>query len=142
VVTPRFGVAMGDGEALPRLLLPFRFFVGGPLGSGRQWMSWVHRADVVGVIRHALAHDAVRGPLNVVFEDPIRNADLARLIGARLHRPALLPAPAPALRLVLGEMADEMLLASQRVLPTATLASGYRFRFPRVRDGLEDVLPD
>ncbi len=133
VVLARFGVVLGEGGALPRLVLPYRLFVGGRLGSGRQWMSLVHRSDVVGLIRHALEDDAISGPLNAVVPTPIRNADLARLIGDVLHRPSALPAPAAALRLALGsEMADEMLLASQRVLPVETLASGYRFRFPMV----------
>jgi uncharacterized protein (TIGR01777 family) len=141
VVLPRFGVVLGEGGALPRLVLPFRLFVGGRLGSGRQWMSLVHRSDVVGLIRHALEDDAISGPVNAVMPAPIRNADLARLIGDVLHRPSALPAPAAALRLALGgEMADEMLLASQRVLPVETLASGYHFRFAKVEDALRDAL--
>jgi uncharacterized protein (TIGR01777 family) len=141
VVLPRFGVVLGEGGALPRLVLPFRLFVGGRLGSGRQWMSLVHRSDVVGLIRYALEDDAVSGPLNAVMPAPIRNADLARLIGEVLHRPSALPAPAGALRLALGgERADELLLASQRVLPVETLASGYHFRFPKVEEALRDVL--
>ncbi|MBV9355060.1 MAG: TIGR01777 family oxidoreductase [Chloroflexi bacterium] len=141
VVLARLGVVLGEGGALPRLILPYRLFVGGRLGSGRQWMSLVHRSDVVGVIRHALEDDAVSGPLNAVMPLPIRNADLARLIGAVLHRPSALPAPAAALRLALGrEMADEMLLASQRVLPAETLAGGYHFRYPKAEGALRDAL--
>jgi uncharacterized protein (TIGR01777 family) len=141
VVSPRFGVVLGEGGALPRLALPFRLFVGGPLGSGRQWMSLVHRSDVVGLIRRALKDDAISGPLNAVVPQPIRNADLARLIGSVLHRPSVLPAPAAALRLALGaEMADEMVLASQRVLPVETLALGYHFRFPSVEEALRSTL--
>ncbi len=141
VVLPRFGVVLGEGGALPRLALPFRLFVGGPLGSGRQWMSLVHRSDVVGLIRRALNDEAISGPLNAVMPQPIRNADLARLIGSVLHRPSAVPAPTPALRLALGsEMADEMLLASQRVLPVEPLALGYHFRFPTAEDALRDAL--
>jgi uncharacterized protein len=141
VVLTRFGVVLGEGGALPRLVLPYRLFVGGRLGSGRQWMSLVHGSDVVGLIRHALEDDAISGPLNAVMPAPIRNAELARLIGDVLHRPSALPAPAAALRLALGsEMADEMLLASQRVLPVETLAGGYQFRFPKVEGALRDAL--
>jgi uncharacterized protein (TIGR01777 family) len=134
-------VVLGAGGALPRLALPFRLFVGGPLGAGRQWMSLVHRSDVVGLIRRALNDEAISGPLNAVMPEPIRNADLARLIGGVLHRPSIVPAPTAALRLALGgEMADEMLLASQRVLPVEPLASGYHFRFPNVEEALRSVL--
>jgi uncharacterized protein (TIGR01777 family) len=140
VVVTRFGVVIGPGGALPKLMLPFHFFVGGPLGSGAQWMSWVHRADSVGFIRFALEHNEVVGPFNLTFPQPIRNRDLARLIGALLHRPAWLPAPRLALRLALGEMADAMLLVSQRVVPAATLAAGYPMRFPRIEGALAQAV--
>jgi uncharacterized protein (TIGR01777 family) len=140
LVIARFGVVLGTGGALPRLVLPFRFFVGGPLGSGAQWMSWVHHADAVGFIRFALEHDALVGPFNVTFPQPIRNRDLVRLIGAVLQRPSVLRVPSVALRVALGDMADEMLLVSQRVLPAAMLTAGYPMRFPRIEDALREAL--
>lgn len=141
VALVRTGIVLArEGGALPPLAMPFRFFVGGPLGSGRQWYSWVHQRDVVGLYVHAVEGTQVSGPLNATAALPVRQADLARAIGAVLGRPSVVPAPAFALRVIVGEMADALLLASQRVLPTASEASGYRFVYRDVHEALRSVL--
>jgi uncharacterized protein (TIGR01777 family) len=132
----RFGVILsGKGGALPKMLMPFRFGLGGRLGTGNQWMSWIALEDSIDIIRSAIANAQFRGPLNVVAPNPMRNAEFTRIAAAVLHRPAIFPVPAFALRLAVGEMADA-LLASQRALPERLLALGYRFRF----DNLETTL--
>lgn len=139
VVRLRFGIVLGDtGGALDTMLLPARLGLGGPLGSGRQWWSWVHVDDVLGLIEHGLEQD-VSVALNATAPSPIRQREFARTLGRVLRRPAFLPAPAFALKLVLGGFAAE-LLGSKRVLPESTLATGYAFRFPELREALEDLL--
>ena len=113
----RLGIVLApDGGALSAMLLPFRAGLGGPLGGGRQWMSWVHRDDVVGLLRDAVAKDAYAGPVNATSPNPVTNKDFTRALGRALHRPAVLPVPGFGLRLLVGEMAS-MLLGGQRVLP-------------------------
>jgi uncharacterized protein (TIGR01777 family) len=137
----RFGVILAaSGGALARMLLPFRLGVGGRLGSGRQWMSWITLEDAVHVVRHVLERDACRGPVNAVAPHPVRNADFTRELAGALRRPALLPTPALALRIVLGDMARELLLASQRVEPAVLAGTGYRFRHPQIGPALRSVL--
>jgi len=126
--------------ALPRMLLPFRLFVGGPLGSGRQFMSWIHKTDWVQMVRWVLVTDAASGPLNLAVPNPVTNAEFSRAIGLALDRPSWLPAPAFALRVLLGEMADELLLCSQRLVPARALELGYRFRFASLDAALADIL--
>lgn len=141
VVQPRFGIVLDPaGGALARMLLPFRLGVGGPLGPGTQWVSWLTRAEVVGIIRFALDTPALQGAVNAVAPAPVTFRDLATTLGAVLHRPAVLPVPAFALRLLFGEMADALLLASQRCLPTALQAAGYRFQDPELRAALAAML--
>jgi uncharacterized protein (TIGR01777 family) len=126
----RTGVVLsGKGGALPRMLTPFKLGVGGRLGSGQQWMSWIAIEDVVGIIRHAIANEQVSGSVNVVAPNPVRNEEFTRLLAGMLHRPAIFPAPAFVLRLAMGEMADAVLLSSDRVMPERMLAAGYKFRF-------------
>jgi uncharacterized protein len=132
-------VLAGDGGALRSMLLPFRLGLGGPLGSGRQWFSWVHRADVIGLLLFALETPAASGPINVVAPESVRNRDFTRTLGSILHRPTVLPAPAFALRLLLGEFAGE-LLGSQRVIPQQAQALGYPFRFPQLGPALREIL--
>ena len=122
------------------LIFASRLGVGGPLGSGKQWWSWIHRDDVVGLIQHALLNDALRGPLNVVAPTPRRMVDFPRVLGHLLHRPSLVPAPALALRLVFGEVADVLLLGSQRVLPAQASRTGYTFRYPALEDAFRAIL--
>ncbi len=137
----RFGVILSrHGGALPRMLLPFRLGAGGRLGSGRQWMSWIALGDAIGALRFALEHDAVRGAVNAVAPDPVRNREFTKALGRALHRPALFPAPAFALRLALGEMADALLLSSQRVLPGKLGALGYNFQFSTLSEALDAAL--
>ena len=139
VVLLRTGFVVGKGGALPIMMLPFRLFVGGPLGSGRQWMPWIHIDDVVGLIRYALENETVVGPINGSAPEPVRNRDFVRTLGRVMRRPSFMPAPALAMRLVLGEMAD-MILTGQRAIPRAALDAGYRFRFTDVEAALRDVL--
>lgn len=141
VVHTRFGIVLSrDGGALGKMLTPFRLGLGGRLGSGRQWMSWVALDDVVGGIEHALRTDALRGPVNVTAPTPVTNAEFTATLARVLHRPAVIPVPATALRLVLGELADAALLTGQRVIPAALLASGYRFHFPTLASALQHLL--
>jgi uncharacterized protein len=139
VVLLRSGMVLArQGGALPRMALPFRLFAGGPLAGGAFWQPWIHLADEVGLILAALDRP-VEGPLNAVAPAPARNRDLARAIGAALHRPAVLPAPAFAIRLAVGALADEI-LASQRVVPRKALALGHEFRFPEVGEAVRELL--
>ncbi|WP_058867834.1 TIGR01777 family oxidoreductase [Chloracidobacterium thermophilum] len=135
----RIGVVLGrNGGALERMLPVFKWGLGGPLGSGNQWFSWVHIADVVGLILWALASGQVQGPVNAVAPNPVRMKDFASTLGKVLNRPAFLPAPSFALNLVLGESA-QVVLDGQRVLPKAALQQGYTFRFPELEAALRDL---
>jgi hypothetical protein len=140
VVNLRSGIVLAsDGGALPRLALPFRFFVGGPLGSGRQWMPWIHLSDEVGLILHQLDRPSVSGAIDLVAPNPVRNRVFAHTLGRVLGRPAIFRVPRTVLRVVLGELADS-LLASQRVQPAVAEATGYRFRFAELEPALRDLL--
>ena len=128
VVLARFGIILArEGGALPKMMLPFKIGVGGKLGSGQQWMSWVTLEDVVGILRFAIENASIRGAVNIVSTQPLQNAEFTKVLAKVMHRPAVFPAPAFALRLALGEMADALLLSSQRVLPRAIEKLGYRF---------------
>ncbi len=141
VVWLRFGVILSPrGGALRRMLLPFRLGMGGRLGSGRQFMSWVSIEDAIGAVHHALVDPAVRGAVNVVAPEAVTNREFTRTLGRVLKRPTLLPAPAPALRLALGEMSDALLLSSARVEPRVLLRTGYVFREPRLEGALRALL--
>jgi uncharacterized protein (TIGR01777 family) len=120
-----------SGGALPRMMLPFRMFAGGPMGSGRQWMSWVHRLDWVEMVRWIVVTPDASGPINVTAPHPVRNREFARALGRALRRPALLPAPGFALKLALGEFA-QYVLTGQRVIPARAQALGYHFRYPEL----------
>jgi len=134
-------VLAGHGGILPRMALPFRFFVGGRIGSGRQWMSWVTLADEVGAIRFLVDREDMSGPVNLVAPEPVTNAELAQALGAVLHRPATIPVPAFAPRLLLGrEMADGLLFASQRVRPDVLVAAGYGYAHTEITAALRAVL--
>lgn len=144
VVHPRFGVVLSPaGGALGKMLLPFRLGLGGRLGGGSQWMSWISIDDVVGALVQLLLNEALSGPVNVTAPEPVRNRDFTRTLGRVLSRPTPFPVPSAALRLVLGEMADSTLLASARVLPERLLESGHRFAHPGLETALRHVLrPD
>ena len=141
VVLLRTGIVLDPREgALAKMLTPFRLSAGGPFGSGRQFMSWIHRDDWVSLARWAVETPGVRGPLNLTAPDPVTNADFARALGRALHRPAVVPAPGFALTLLLGEMAGPLLLHSQRVVPAKALAAGFRFAHPDLDEALADLL--
>jgi uncharacterized protein len=139
VVRLRIAMALGrDGGALKKMLPPFRLGVGGRIGNGRQWMSWIHLEDLVSLIEFAL-RNPVTGAMNASAPDPVRNAEFTRELGRAVHRPAIVPVPLFALKLLFGEMA-EIVYASQRVIPEAALNAGFLFRFPEIGDALRDLL--
>jgi uncharacterized protein (TIGR01777 family) len=141
VVQLRFGVVLSPvGGALAKILPPFRLGLGGMLGSGRQYMSWIALDDAVGVIQHAIVTDSLQGPTNAVAPHAVTNREFTKTLGNVLGRPTVIPLPAFAARLMFGEMADELLLASARVQPAKLLASGYRFRFPELEGALRHLL--
>lgn len=141
VARTRFGIILAKhGGAFPQMMRPFKFGAGGRVGSGQQWMSWVTLEDAVGVLRYALENRAISGALNVVSPQPVRNADFAKELGRAMHRPAVLPAPAFALELLLGEMAEALLLSSQRVMPSRLQQLGYRFLHPDLPSAMAAVL--
>jgi uncharacterized protein (TIGR01777 family) len=140
VVRARTGVVLSpEGGALAKMLPFFRAGVGGPVAGGRQYVSWIHLEDVAAGIVACLENDAAEGPVNLTAPDPATNAELSRALGAALHRPAVLPVPAVALRALYGEMA-EIVITGQRVVPTRLLALGHRFRHPALGPALQDVL--
>ena len=138
VVTPRFGVVLGNAGALAKMLPLFRLGLGGRIGSGRQWMSWIHVEDAVDMILFAL-ENGVAGPMNATSSNPVTNAEFTRELAHALHRPAVFPIPDLALKLLFGEMSG-MLLASQRVLPKAAKAAGFEFQYPDLRPALAAIL--
>lgn len=141
VVSLRQGLVLTrDGGALGRLLTPFRFGLGGPVGSGRQWWSWVALEDVVRAYLHVLERP-LAGPLNVTAPEPTRNRDFVKALGHALHRPALAPFPAFAVKAVLGEMGRELLLTSQCVVPASLAADGFEFRQPALTGALASLFP-
>lgn len=141
VVNLRFGVILTpEGGALKRMLPPFKLGLGGPIGSGKQYMSWVGLEDVIGAIEHVLTNPPISGPVNVVAPNPVTNREFADTLGHVLSRPAFLPLPAFALRILLGEMADELLLYSAHVRPTKLTTSGYPFRGTNLEESLLRML--
>ncbi len=140
VVHLRFGVVLSPaGGALRRMLTPFRMGLGGRLGSGRQFMSWITLEDAVGAIVHAIKSE-LEGPVNVVAPNPVRNAEFSRLLARALGRPAILPMPAPIVRLAFGEMGHELMLSSARVEPARLQAAGYAFRHPELEEAFRHLL--
>jgi hypothetical protein len=140
VVSLRFGIILAaHGGALPQIVLPFKLGAGGRLGSGRQWMSWVTLPEVVHIVQFALTAPGLSGPVNSVSANPVRNSEFTRVLAKALHRPALFPAPAFALRLALGEMADGLLLSSARVLPFKLADSGYQFLQPDLATAVAEI---
>ena len=139
VVRLRSGMVLGrDGGALAKMLLPFRLGIGGPIGSGKQWMSWIHVEDLVSMIEFTL-RTSLQGAVNACAPNPVTNVEFTRELAGALHRPAIFPVPLFALKMLFGEMA-QIVYASQRVLPEAALGAGFRFRFPEVRGALRDLL--
>jgi uncharacterized protein (TIGR01777 family) len=141
VVLARIGIILAhQGGALPKMLTPFKLGAGGRLGNGKQWMSWIALEDVVGALRMAVENNSARGPINFVAPNAVQNSEFTRVLAKAVHRPALFPAPAFALRLALGEMADALLLSSQRVAPQRLEKLGYRFLHPDLPSTLAAIL--
>ena len=147
VARMRVGIVLGAGGALDKILnplpipiSPWKLGLGGPMGSGRQWMPWIHLDDTVGLFSWAATHPQVRGPINVTAPTPVTNADFARALGRVLRRPAYFPVPAFALRALVGEFAN-VLLTGQRVLPEAAQRLGYTFRYPHLETALRALIP-
>jgi uncharacterized protein len=137
----RIGVVMSaDGGAFPEMLTPFRLGLGGRLGNGRQWWTWVSARDVAGAIQHVLDNESLSGAVNTVAPNPVTNAEFTRILASVLKRPAIFPMPAFAVRLIFGEMGEELFLGSQRVEPAKLAASGYQFRDPDLKNALKEIL--
>jgi hypothetical protein len=140
-VLTRFGIILSaKGGALTQMLTPFKLGLGGRLGTGKQWMSWAALDDVVGILRSAISNEQASGPVNVVAPNPVQNSEFTRVLASVLHRPAIFPAPAFALRLALGEMADALLLSSQRVRSERSPATAYSFRYENLEPALHAIL--
>jgi len=140
-VNIRIGLVLSSkGGALQKMLTPFKLGLGGRVGPGTQWWSWIHVDDIVGAIHHIIQTESLFGPVNLVAPSPVRNEEFTRVLASALRRPAVFPVPAFAARLALGEMAQELMLSSQRVVPEKLATSGYAFRFCELRAALEDLL--
>jgi uncharacterized protein (TIGR01777 family) len=140
-VRMRIGIVLArHAGALAQMLPPFRAGMGGRVGSGKQWMSWIDLGDLIGAVQHILQTESLSGPVNLVGPDPVTNVQFTKTLASVLHRPALFPVPALVMRLAFGEMADELLLASDRVQPKRLQESGYVFQFPTLRSSLEHIL--
>jgi len=140
VVITRFGVVLGkNGGALPQMILPFRWFVGGPLGSGGQWFSWIHIEDLCRAANFVITNKEISGPVNFTAPGPVRNRDLSSAIGKVLQRPSIMPAPAFMIRLFMGEFGS-VILRGQRVVPRVLESQGFKFKFPDVESALTDLL--
>ena len=142
VVITRFGIVLGEkGGALGQMISIFRKYLGGPLGSGKQWFSWIHMGDLVGAFIFLMAHREISGPVNLTSPTPIRNEELAMALGKVMHRPSFLPAPGFMLKLLLGEFGS-VLLEGQRVIPRKLLDSGYAFIYPEIEGALQSLITD
>ena len=140
VVTARTGIVLGaGGGALGKMLLPFQLGAGGPLGNGRQWMPWIHVADLARLYVHGAEMAGISGAMNSVAPHPVRNSEFTRALGRQLHRPAFIPAPYFGLRLAFGEFA-QVLFASQRVVPQVALDTGFVFQYPTLVEALQNIL--
>jgi len=139
VVRLRTGVVLGDGGVLPAMMPAFKAGFGGPMASGNQWMSWIHIEDMVRIIKFCLHHPDIHGPVNAVAPHPVTNREFARQLGRALHRPALFRIPTPVLKLLFGEMAQELLINGQRVVPAKLLKAGYNFTYPELDKALRQI---
>jgi len=140
VVLLRLGMVLGNGAALEKMLPPFKLGLGGPMGSGRQWWPWISMDDVIGVVDHILAHKDLTGPVNLVAPEAVTSRDFARTLGRHLGRPAVLPAPAFAIKLALGEMAEALLLSSTKAVPKVLEETGYTFKAPTLAKAFQMIL--
>ena len=143
VVLLRTGIVINKtGGALQKLLLPFRLFLGGPLGSGAQWFPWIHLQDEVSGILFAMENEHMSGPVNLAAPESVRMSEFCKVLGGILHRPSWIRVPSRALHLVLGEMAGPLLLEGQNMIPQKLIASGFKFQFPKLEDALKDLLSE
>jgi len=140
VVPIRLGMVLGDGAALEKMLPPFKLGLGGPMGNGRQWWPWIAIDDVVGAVGHILEHSDISGPVNLVAPETVTSRGFARALGTYLGRPAILPAPAFAIKLALGEMAEALLLSSTRAVPKVLEDTGYEFKAPTLTAAFQRIL--
>jgi uncharacterized protein (TIGR01777 family) len=139
VVLVRIGGVLGaEGGALAQMVIPFKLFLGGPIGSGKQWFSWIHRDDMAGIIKYALENESVSGPVNATAPVPVTNREFSKALGKALHRPSFFAAPGFVVKLSLGELGG-MLLTGQRVLPEKALNAGYKFKYPEVGEALRAI---
>jgi uncharacterized protein len=127
------------GGALPKMLPPFLMFAGGPIGSGRQYMPWIHSTDWTRLVSWIIQNEGARGPVNATGPKPVTNAEFSKALGHALHRPSIMPAPGFVLKIVLGEMADALLLSGQRALPVRATDLGFSFRFANLDEALADI---
>jgi len=141
VVLLRTGIVLDKNEgALHKLLFPFRMFVGGPLGNGRQWFPWIHVQDEVNAILYAMEHEQIASAINLFAPESVRLSDFCNVLGKVLHRPSWLPVPEFTLRLMLGEMAEPLLFQGQKIIPAKLLEAGFQFRYPNLENALQDIL--
>lgn len=136
----RTGIVLGEEGALAKMLPPFKFGLGGPVGDGQQWMPWIHIDDMVALILHSVDQSDLSGPVNATAPNPVRNREFTRQLGAALHRPAIFPMPGPLVRILFGQMGEELLLQGQRVVPSKVQHSGFNFQYPLLEDALTDLL--
>ncbi|PGZ88172.1 TIGR01777 family oxidoreductase [Bacillus sp. AFS029533] len=135
-ILARFGLVLGlNGGALPKMILPYKLFMGGPIGKGTQWISWIHEKDVVGLILHSIKNTEIRGPINLVSPNPVTMNEFSRALSAALHRPNKLKVPNFALQLLLGEM-SMLVLEGQKVIPSKAIQTNYNFQFPSLKEAL------
>jgi hypothetical protein len=135
----RFGIVLGNGGALAKMIPPFQFFAGGPIGTGQQWFAWIHRDDLVGLIMEALNRSDMEGVFNATAPNPVRMSELSEKLGDVLHRPSWLPVPSFALEALLGEGA-KVVLEGQQVLPKRTISYGFKYQYPIVKEALTEIL--
>ena len=141
VVITRFGgVLESDGGALPQMIIPFKFFLGGPIGSGKQWFSWIHRDDVVGIIQYALKNETLTGPVNATAPNPVTNREFSKALGRAFGSPSWFPVPGFIVKLTLGELGS-VLLTGQRVVPEKAVKEGYDFKYIDVDQALKAIFP-
>ncbi|MDD2504450.1 MAG: DUF1731 domain-containing protein, partial [Clostridia bacterium] len=138
VVTIRTGLVLGKEGALKRMALPFKYYIGGPLGSGLQWFSWIHIQDLTAMLKYIIENPCLSGPVNAVSPKAVRMKDFYRILGKVMNRPSWLPIPAFVLKLALGQL-SEMLLTGQRVLPDKIMKAGFKHRYPELEEALENV---
>lgn len=137
----RTGIVLGkNGGALSQMLPPFKMGLGGPIGNGRQWMSWIHLDDIVGMIRYAIDNDSIQGAINGTAPAAVTNRVFSKTLGKALKRPAIFPMPAFMVKLLFGQMGEELLLAGQRVVPKKMMQAGYEFKYPQLDNALRDIV--